>query len=286
MDDAWQQIGDVLDANARIRRLHLATDVSIRWYARHLTPLVAADPERAFAIAAPVAGHALVGGSTLAQRQTASLVPPVLTSTALRRVLRPQARLMRALPFDATAEPRNLLARVNAAEVSAAPPKVVPPGVATVDQAADAAEPQGVPRWVLELLSRFPWLPLAVVVLGHRCSCVLLLFAAPLGLALAVGLPLLAALVALAFLLRRWQRAHERARSLSEAGQTPEAVDQLPQSPDFVLSEPGSNVTPTTGASDSPTAVRFKAALRDSFALLVASNVAAERPAPATLDLR
>ena len=34
---------------------------------------------------------------------------------------------MRSLPFDATATPQNLLARVNAGEVSAAPPKVVPP---------------------------------------------------------------------------------------------------------------------------------------------------------------
>ncbi|MGH2449939.1 MAG: hypothetical protein ACRDGE_01455 [Candidatus Limnocylindria bacterium] len=284
MDDAWQQIGDVLDANARIRRLHLATDVSLRWYVRHLTPLVAADPERAFAIAAPVAGRALVGGSTLAHRQTASLVPPVLTSTAFRRVLRPQARLMRALPFDATAEPRNLLARVNAAEVSAAPPKVVPPGVPTVDQAADAVEPRGVPRWVLELLSRVPWLPVAAVVVGIAILVVLLL-AAPLVPALAVGLPVLAALGGVAFLLRRWQRAHERARSISEAGQTPEAVDRLPRSADFVLSEPGSNVRPTPGASDSRTAVRFKDALRDSFALLVASDAAAERPAPTTLDL-
>jgi hypothetical protein len=284
MDDAWQQIGDVLEANARIRRLHLAIDVSLRWYDRHLTPLRAVDPERALALAAPVAGRALVGGATLAHRQTESLVPPVLTSTAMRRVVRPQSRLMRSLPFDTTASPRNLFARVNAEEVSAAPPKVVPPGAPTVDQAAAAADPQGVPRFVLELLSRFPWLPLAVVVLGILILVVLLV-AAPLVVALAVGLPVLAALAGLAQLLRRWTTAHERARSLSEAGQTPAAVDRLPRSPDFVLSEPGSNVRPTTGATDSPTGVRFKGALRDSFALLVASDTAAERPAPTTLDL-
>jgi hypothetical protein len=268
MDDAWQQIGDVLDANARIRRLHLATDVSLRWYDRYLTPLAAADPERAFAIAAPVAGRALVGGSTLAHVQTASLVPPTLTSTAMRRVLRPQARLMRALPFDTTAEPRNLLARVNSAQVSAAPPKVVPPGVPTVDQAAAAAEP------------RFPWLPLAAIVIA-----IVVLVVLAIVVTLAVGLLVLVALVGLALLLRRWQRARERSASLTEAGQTPTAVDRLPHSPDYVLSEPGSSVRPTKGATDSPTAVRFKGALRDSFALRVASDAVAERPAPTTLDL-
>ena len=169
MDDAWQQIGDVLDANARIRRLHLATDVSLRWYDRHLTPLAAANPERAFAIAAPVAGHALVGGSTLAHLQTASLVPPTLTSTAMRRALRPRARLMRGLPLDATAAAGNLLARVNAGQVSAAPPKVVPPGAPTVDQAA--AEP------------RFPVPPVAAIAIA-----IVVLIGLAIVVALAIGL--------------------------------------------------------------------------------------------------
>ncbi|HEX7312062.1 MAG TPA: hypothetical protein VF232_12885 [Gaiellaceae bacterium] len=283
MDDAWQQIGDVLNANARIRRLHLAIDVSLRWYDRHLTPLAAAEPERALALAGPVAGRVLVAGSTVAHRQTASLVPPVLTSTAMRRAVRPQARLTRSLTFDANATPHNLLARVNAGEVSAAPPKVVPPGAATVDEAAEAVEPKGVPRWLLDLLSRFPWLPLAVVAVGILVLVALLIVSLVLGLA--VGLPLLAVLVVLAVLLRRLQRAHDRAVSLSEAGQTPEAVDRLPRSPDFVLGKPGSTFTPKTGATDSPTAVRFKDALRDSFGLVVASNEAATRPPPTTLDL-
>ena len=281
MDDAWQQIGDVLDANARIRRLHLATDVSLRWYDAHLTPLVAADPERAFAIAGPVAARVLVAGSTVAHRQAASLVPPVLTSTAMRRVLRPQARLMRSLPFDATTTPQNLLARVNAAQVSAAPPKVVPPGAATVDDAAAAAEPK--PAWLLALLSAYPWLPFAAIALAILLAVLLSVLSLVLGLA--VGLPLVAAVTALAALLHRWQRAHDVAVGLSEAGETLAAVDRLPKSPDFVLAEPGSSVTPRVGATDSPTAVRFKTALRDSFGLLVASKAAAQRPAPTTLDL-
>ena len=62
MNDAWQQIGDVLDANARIRRLPPRKRRLLRWYDRHLAPLAAADPERAFAIAGPVAGRILVSG--------------------------------------------------------------------------------------------------------------------------------------------------------------------------------------------------------------------------------
>ena len=59
MNDAWQQIGDVLAANQTIRRLHLATAVSARLYDRHLIA-AAADPERVLALTAPVASRVLL----------------------------------------------------------------------------------------------------------------------------------------------------------------------------------------------------------------------------------
>ena len=74
-----------------------------------------------------------------------TLVPSVLTSTTMRRVIRPGARLMRTLPFTATVTPTNLLERINAGEVTSAPPKTVPPGVPTVNQAGQAVEPSGAP---------------------------------------------------------------------------------------------------------------------------------------------
>ena len=112
------------------------------------------------------------------------------------------------------------------------------------------------PRWLLDLLSRFPWLPLALIAVG--VALLVVLAALSLVVGLVVGVAVLAALVVLALFLRRVQREHERAVGLSEAGHTPEAVDRLPKSPDFVLGKPGSTFTPRTGATDSPTAVRFK----------------------------
>ena len=80
-------------------------------------------------------------GSTAAP----TLVPPVLTSTVFRRVVRPGGRLMRSLPFTATATPTNLIQRINAGEVTSAPPKTVPSGVVTVDQAVNAVHATGAP---------------------------------------------------------------------------------------------------------------------------------------------
>ena len=54
MNDAWQQIGDVLAANQKIRHLQLATEVSGIWFDRHLTPLATANAERAKLV--PISG--------------------------------------------------------------------------------------------------------------------------------------------------------------------------------------------------------------------------------------
>ena len=168
VDDAWQQIGDVLAANSRIRFLHLATEVAARWFTAQVQPLATAQPERAFALTAPVHARILGSPTTIAAQRRASLVPPVLTSAPLRRATRPGARLMRSLPFTAPITPGNLLARVNAGEVSAAPPKVVPPGVVTVGSVAGAAPAEPGGRW-RRLVTLAPWLPWLLIALGVVC---------------------------------------------------------------------------------------------------------------------
>jgi hypothetical protein len=284
MDDAWQQVGEVLRANALIHRLHLATAVASRWYERHLKPLASATPERAFALTAPVQSKIMASPTTVAYERLASLLPPALTSTAMRRVLRPGARLMRLLPFDASITPENLLERINAGAVSAAPPLGTPAGVLTVAQAAAAAKGSDAPASVLAMLAIYPWLPWALIALGVVLAVVLALVL-PLGVGLIIGLVVLAALILLAWLLWHWEAEDAPALAVGEGDQTPGAVAKLPDNPTFTLSEPGAGHATPTGASDSPTAERLKQALGDSFALLAASAKVGAEPTPVKLDL-
>lgn len=282
VDDAWQQIGDVLAANHRIRFLHLATEVSTRWFTRHVQPLAAAQPERAFALTAPVHARILASPMTIAAHRRASLVPPVLTSAPLRRATRPRARLMRSLPFTGSIRPDNLLARVNAGEVSAAPPKVVPPGVVTVGQVG-AAVPSDPGAWWRRLLRLFPRLPWLLIALGIL-ALILLSLLGPVGVVL--GLVVLIVLVA--FARRLWaagRQSEPPATGMQESHQTPDAVSDLPDNPDFVLTPPGTGTTTPTGSSDSATAARFKTALRASYALVDASRPVGAAPVLASLDL-
>ena len=283
MNDAWEQIGDVLAANSRIRRIQMAMEVSSRWHTESLTPLAKSNPERALLMTAPVSKHVLASSSTIAAQMSTSVVPPVYTSTAMRRVIRPGSRLMRALPFTASIRPDNLLTRVNDQEVSAAPAKVVPPGVPTVDQVAAAAAPQGEPSWTFKLLLKFPWLPYALLALAIILALLLAYFV-PL-----IGIPLALAVAVGGFFLfkklKKWKAASGPAESVTELNQTLSAVDQLPKNPTFVLSDPGSNFRPAPGTTDSPTAVNFKNALRDSFSLIAATKTVSQRTAPVPLDL-
>ena len=283
MNYAWEQIGDVLAANQKIRQLQLATETSAVWYNVHLTPLATSNMERSFALLSPVASRVVASRTTIAFAQGKSLVPPVLTSAAMRRVLRPGARLTRQLPFDAAVKPSNLLTRINAGTVSAAPLKTVPPGLPTVDQAARATSPSGVPPWLLDLLIRYPWLPYAVLALAVVLALILLIaLPAPAGVLAAVVVG--GALLAAYFLLRQWQTAAAPGANMAENGQIPSSVDNLPKNPNFVLSDPDSTLRPSPGQSDSPTAVRFKTALRDWYTLQTAGKAAAQRPAPVALD--
>ena len=282
MNAAWEQIGDVLAANTRIRRLLLAREVSLRWYDRHLTPLAAANEEHTLALTAPLSSRILLNGVTLAQARSTSLVTPAYTSTAMRRVVRPGARLMRALPFTAALTPATLLRRVASREVSAAPPKQPPAGTPTVDRVSPAAEPVGIPPLVRDWLRRFPTLPITILIVSLLVA-LLFFFLGSFGIVLAIAA--VAAGVYLYRLLSRWRTADAPALAISEAGQKPATVDLLPKSPDFTLSAPGSGVQAHTSGSDSPTAARFKTALRDSFTLIDVSKAVGAVVAPTGFDI-
>lgn len=280
MNYAWQQIGDVLEANNLIRRLHLATAVSTHWYDFHLSPLAATNLERSFALTAPVHSKILGSPTTVEHLRKSSRVPPVLTSAAFRRVVRPRSRLIRGLPFTAAATPANLLQRVNDGKVTAAAPKAVPAGVPTVDEVAAAAEANDVPAGVLRLLARFRLLPWLLIALG-----VILLIALTLVLSLAAGIIAFVVLVGLALLLLRRRTGDPAVASIGEGDQTAGGVEALPENPGFELSEPGAGTTTPTGGGDSATAGRLKIGLEDSFALIGASRQVGRQPEPAKLDI-
>jgi len=284
MEAAWKQVGDVLEANRKLRAAQLGAAVNARWYLRHIRSLEVARPEKAFLVTAPLHRRLLVKDATVSYQVSTSLMTSAMVSPATRRMLRPGGRLARALLSAPVAGGASLLARANAGEIAAAPPKVTPEGAVKVSDIVPQLLPSDAPQPVIDLLRKYPWLvylPLALAVL----FILLLLFIAPVILTILLGLVALAAGRAITLRLLDWQRSVRAADSLLEENQTPAAVDQLPKSPDFRLSSPDEDFTPTTGAIDSPEAVRFKSALKDVYIMQQASRNAAVRPPRESLDL-
>jgi len=254
MQAAWDQLGDVLEANRRIRAAQVAREVAFVYHTVHLGQLRQVTTGQLLTVSAPVqarvlpgthaaAGQAAARPATVATSLAESLVGTAPLSPAMRRATRPGSRLMRGLPFGpgagsgggdlaarraaagAAAPPparQDLLERLNAGEVTAAPPKAAPAGVVTVD--------------ALEQVLSGPII---------------------------------------------------EAPRLEGAGgdPVPNPVGALPTSADFVVSLPGENVHPTAGGTDSPEAVRFKQGLNDAYAVFNVAFVAGALPPRGSLDL-
>jgi len=300
MDAAWGQIGDVIEANRRIRFAQLAKLVAQGWWFGQLVPHATTAPERLLRLTASAHRHVLLadpavptatqtssGAANLRHRLAVSLAGTTLLSASMRRVTRPGARLHRQLPAASV----DLLGRVDAGEVSPAPPKVTPPGVVTTDEVADTIGPGPLPGWIpglvaawlLALLRRHRWLHWLVLALAVLVLVAGVLLVAVAGVGAAVAAAVLAfVLLAMWWALRRSEAALDRADTLRPGSLTPAAVDRLPAAPGFVLTAPGQPqpAPPPGAAGDSPTAVRFKNALRDWGRLHQASLAVDREPRP------
>ena len=260
MNAAWQQIGEVIEANNRIRLAQMAQIASLSWHERHIASL---SGERVFLLTAPVHKRVLTEGLTVAAHVQNSVVPLVATSAPFRKITRPNTALMKRLDLPVTTASQ-IVTRINAGEIQPAPPKIAPTGGIGIGDAVKAVTPTNEPQAIKHLLNQYPWLrflPLLVLLV-----VALLVFAlAPVAAALAVMAVVAPVMVGLFVLLSRWVTANQLAGSIQEENQTPASVDTLPAVPNFVITRPGVSFTPANGNSDSAEGVRFKAALRDVY---------------------
>jgi hypothetical protein len=123
IQSAWQQLGDVLRANQKIRQVQVSIAASMRVYARHFLQL---DPDQQIAVTRQV--HARVMGSptTVYQDLRDSQVGEAAVSSTFRRVSRPRGAIMhKALP-QPQGRPTDILVQLNEGRITAAQPKPAP----------------------------------------------------------------------------------------------------------------------------------------------------------------
>ncbi len=285
MDAAWDQIGEVLKANQKIRFAQFAKLVSTVWHSKHIVPMANVAMAKAIALTRPVHARLMLQGATLLHKINTSVVPAAALSTPLRRIMRSSSRLIKSLPFTDQLKPEALIPRLNDGEVTAAPPKTVPEILPTLGELAEDVTPKAPP--IVQGAARHPLLLLIVALL-----LIALLFILPFSLPLA-GIVLIAIMGIAALYWRglRWRQQADAAESINESHQTPESVADLPKSPDFRIADidlanPSATFAPHRGAVDSPESTRFKTALRDTYDFVQVSGAAAKPPSLQPLDLK
>lgn len=285
MDAAWNQIGAVLKANQKIRFAQLAKLAGAVWHGKHIEPLAKESMAKAIALTRPVHARLLLQGVTLLHKVKTSLVPAAALSTTMRRIMRSRSRLIKSLHFTDQLKPESLVPRLNAGEITSAPPKTTPETLPTLNEAAEDAKPKAPP--LVPIAARHPILLLVIALI----LIILLYFLRsypPLAGILSI---VLAGIVALYLRARRWSHDVDAAESITEDRQTPESVDGLPKSPDFRISDIDlANLSaafiPHHGSADSPECARFKTALKDAYEFVQLSGLAAKPPILEPLDLK
>ncbi len=263
MKSAWEQVGEVLKANTKIRQAQLAKVVTGVYHTVHLAPVFNKTAGKWLSLTSPVHNRVLSQGFTIYHQKKQSKLTLAATSSNMRKLLRPRGKVVKRLPFDDEVNLDNLIDRINDGEVSAAPPKETPAGIVTTNDIAEDAKPSTIPDFLIDWLERYPWIKWLPLVLALIIIILMFLFAGAVSV-VAVGTAVVTGLVYLYRLLNNWSKQIARANALLEENQTPESVDNLPNSPDFKISAPGEGFMPTIGvtAVDNAEATRFKQALK------------------------
>jgi len=285
MQAAWEQIGDVLSANRQIRFGQFAILAGSALYLKHLTTANNVSASKTMLLTAPMQKRVMLNGSTVFHAVGESVLPNTILSAPMRRIVRPRgrlvARLTKQLPAgQAPLRLESVVSKISAGELLPAPPKIFPADLPAVDTVAAQVEPAGLPQFLKDLLRRYSWLPYVPLVLAILLVVLLLLFGAS-GILLAAGLVAAAGLVYLWRVMTNWSKDLQIADSVKAENQTPQSVDAIPNSPDFHLSTPEANFSPTVGgATDNANAIRFKDSLKDTYRLLqlVKASIPPARP--------
>ena len=286
MNAAWQQVGDVVKANHFIRLAQLSSESLWQLHTRHFQSLPALRPDKLMLLSAPVHKRVLVENATVFHQIKTSPVPLAAVSAPMRKVLRPRSRMVKRLPFaEQGIAPESLVTRLNNGEVLPAPPKTTPAAIQTEQVLATQVQPPPQPKWLADLLQKYSWLPIATLVIAVLIVLIALL--------LTSTLPLLSmALFAVAAGLLYWRQQMinivtqlKQPQIFADGAQTPDIVDQAPHSPDFQISDPQDTFIPTIGATDSEVSLRFKVALKEVYAVDVASRAAAYKPPKIPLSI-
>jgi hypothetical protein len=261
MQRAWQQLGDVLRANQKIRQLQLSIASSQAVFTRFLEPL---PPEEIIAVTHQVHTRILGSPTTIRHQVKASRLPQAALRATFRRLTRPRGAMMRKLAPADSGKPADMLTKLNTGQITAAPPKVQPANQISLADAAAGLLPDWIPDWLKRILlwHYTPWL--LALTLGALMLINLVLAFSPAAAVLGM---LGAGSAAVGIWIQQRARLSEQiSETLTAEKLTPEQIQAVAPRPNFRIMVEGQAPPPGStppGDEDSPDAANFRSALLD-----------------------
>ncbi|GAB3945957.1 hypothetical protein GCM10028805_15890 [Spirosoma harenae] len=124
MRKSWQQIGDVISANQKIRFSQLAMLTSMQLHQKHLANL---DDTLRLAMTESLHKKVLSGSTTIRFQVQQSLLPAASVSGAFRKLVRPRGLMAKRLAMTTPVRSfTTLLQELNVGKLTVSPAKVVP----------------------------------------------------------------------------------------------------------------------------------------------------------------
>ena len=271
MEAAWEQIGEVLNANKKIRYGQVGIAATTALYNKHFiseSPVVSA---KTMIFTAPLQKRVMFEGATVFHNLRQSIIPNTILSAPARRMTRPRGRiahhLEKQMPPGEKLRLESVVTKINSGEIIPTPPKTIPSGLLSVDTIVNQLEPSGIPEFLKDWLKKHDWLVYIPLGVGIIILLLLLLFGTTTALLIS-GLAVAAGFFLLWRQMTTWRKELKIAYSISPEKITPQSVDEMPKSADFRLTDIGDSFIPKVGTNtDSPAGTIFKNSLKDMYRL-------------------
>jgi len=127
MNAAWEQVGDIIAANNRLRLAQFAMGASRSLFFKHI-----AAQNAPFLMTAPVHKRVIVDGVTVYSKIASSVVPPAVMSAPFRKLTRARGPIMKRLGVIAGTA---MIEGINSGTFVPAPPKTEPKSAVKVSDA-------------------------------------------------------------------------------------------------------------------------------------------------------
>ncbi len=260
---AWEEVGDILTANQKIRFTQLAMNVSESIYSKDIVSL---GSDSLLQITSPVNKKIMGSPATIYKQIKDSKLPTAALSRAFRRLTRPSGNVMQNFKLNVLKKDRkNIIELLNNGDITAAKPKQSPDGIISNNEIADQMTNKksffaSLTKWIQNNFI------ISVIILIVLLLILLLVTKSVAAVAAVAGF-----FTIVLYLISRIKIVSDTAENLLSENFDPETIDKIPPNPAFTVTEPGASIpaAPSVfGGADSAEASGFRDALKDFFGLL------------------